>query len=187
MRSHGTQWQVIAAVLAFVTLAGAAGTAVAADSKSKRAPRSQPVPEQVDDFTDPKLSDSVNAERALERKPNDRATHLRAARAYMAEGGDKESNVVAAQGHVVAVLAQSPNDIDALLLAGQTSLLRNDAGSAARYYRAATTAGANNATAFLGLGDALTRLGDEAGANAAFARYRALMNMPPLQAPAVKK
>jgi len=187
MRLHGTQWQVIVAVLAFVTLAGVAGTAVAADSKSKRAPRSQPVPDQVDDVTDPKLSDSVNAERALERRPNDRATHLRAARAYMAEGADKESNLDAVQAHVVAALEQSPNDIDALLLAGQTSLLRKDAGSAARYYRAATTVGANNATAFLGLGDALSRLGDEPGASAAFARYRALMNMPPLQAPAEKK
>lgn len=181
MRRHGYQWKAIAAVIALSNLAGPGDTVYAAEGKSKRPPVMQPVPEQAEDLADPRLTDSVNAERVLAKKPNDRLSHLKAARAQLAEGADSESRVEAAQQHANAILQDHPNDIDALLLAGQTSLLRNDAAGAARYYRAATNAAASNATAFLGLGDALTRLGDESGATAAFARYRALMNMPPLQ------
>jgi cytochrome c-type biogenesis protein CcmH/NrfG len=60
--------------------------------------------------------------------------------------------VEAVHRHALAVLAEHPSDIDALLLAGQTSLLRGDNSAALSYYRAATAADSNNATAFLGLG-----------------------------------
>lgn len=185
MRRHGYALQAIA--IALTAFIGVSGAAFAAESKNKRPPVAQPAPQPAEDLADPRLSDSVNAERALAKKPGDRLSHLKAARAQLAEGADSESRVEAAQQHANAILQDHPNDIEALLLAGQTSLLRNDAASAARYYRAATNVAANNATAFLGLGDALTRLGDESGATAAFARYRVLMNMPPLQRQAGSK
>jgi cytochrome c-type biogenesis protein CcmH/NrfG len=78
------------------------------------------------------------------------------------------------------VLEDNPSDVEALLIAAQSSLLKSDLAGAERYYRAATQADANSATAFLGLGDVLTRSGDEAGATAAFARYRQLRGMPAL-------
>jgi predicted Zn-dependent protease len=128
-----------------------------------------------------KLPDSAKAERLLARKSDDRAGHLQAAKAHLLEGAGTPSHVNAAQQHAMAVLAEHPNDVDALLLAGQTSILKGDAATAARYYQAATAADGNNANAFLGVGDALSRLGDEPGATAAFARYRSLMGMPPIQ------
>jgi hypothetical protein len=126
------------------------------------------------------LPEATRAERAVVRAPGDRNARLRAARAQLAAGADNSSHVEAAQQHALAVLADAPMDIDALLLAGQTSLLKGDAMAAARYYRAATSSQSANAAAFLGLGDALTKLGDETGATAAFARFRALQGMPPL-------
>lgn len=126
------------------------------------------------------LPEATKAERAVVGAPDDRDARLRAARAQLAAGADKNSHVESAQQHALAVLADHPSDIEALLMAGQTSLLKGDATAAARYYRAATLSHSSTAAAFLGLGDALTRLGDELGATAAFARYRELQGMPPL-------
>lgn len=167
-------------------LAAAGLSATAAESTRKKSSPTQPAAE-VEDAALATLPESAKAARALAKRPNDRAARLRAARSELAEGAEMPSRVEAAQQHAFAVLEESPNDIEALLLAGQTSLLKNDARSATRYYRAATLADGSNATAFLGLGDALTRIGDEAGASAAFARYRALMGMPPLQINAERK
>lgn len=184
MRATHPSRAVIATAVALM-LSAASFNATAAESTRKKSP---PTPAaEVEDAALATLSESAKAERALAKKPNDRAAQLRAARSQLAEGAEIPSRVEAAQRHAVAVLEQSPNDMEALLLAGQSSLLKNDARSAVRYYRAATLADANYATAFLGLGDALTRLGDEPGATAAFTRYRALMGMPPLQTDAQRK
>lgn len=131
------------------------------------------------------LPESVRAERTLMDKPNDRAAHLQAARAYLAEGAEIASKVDAARAHALAILEDSPNDIEARLIAGQASLLKGEIAVAVRHYQAATLADPKNASAMLGLGDALSRLGDEAGSTQAFAKYRELMGMPPLQ-PAIK-
>jgi Flp pilus assembly protein TadD len=165
-----------AAVAVLATAAWLAASAAEPAQKKVREPQTQ-----TEDAAAAALSESIKAERALAKKPADRTARLRAARAQLAEGADVPSRVEAANEHALAVLNESPNDAEALLLAGQTSLLKNDARSAARYYRAATLVDAQNATAFLGLGDALTRIGDEAGANDAFRRYRALMGMPPIE------
>jgi hypothetical protein len=141
----------------------------------------QPRETQTEDAASAALPESAKAERALAKKPTDRAARVRAARAELAEGADVPSRVEAAHQHALAVLNESPNDVEALLIAGQTSLLKDDARSAARYYRAATLLDGQSTTAFLGLGDALTRIGDETGATDAFARYRALMGMPPIE------
>jgi Flp pilus assembly protein TadD len=133
------------------------------------------------------LPEAAKAERAVVRSPDDREIRLRAARAQLAAGADESSHVESAQQHALAVLANHPADIDALLMAGQTSLLKGDATAAARYYRAATSSHSSNAAAFLGLGDALTRLGDETGATAAFSRYRELQGMPPLTGSSAQK
>ncbi|MGH8238624.1 MAG: hypothetical protein ACREXP_16605 [Steroidobacteraceae bacterium] len=150
----------------------------AAEPAQKKTPKP---PVEVEDAAAVALPESVKAERAIATKGADRAARVRAARAQLAEGADVPSRVEAAQQHALAVLNEAPNDVEALLLAGQTSLLKSDARSAARYYRAATLVDAKNANAFLGLGDALTRIGDEAGATDAFARYRALMGMPAIE------
>jgi Flp pilus assembly protein TadD len=160
--------------LAMMLMASATVTcAVAADDKA--AAKAEEEIQKSD------LPEAIKAERRLLGKPGDHKMRIEAARAHLAKGADQPTNVDAAQTHVRAVLAENSQDVEALLLAGQTSLLKNDLQGAARYYRAATLAAPNNATAFLGLGDALTRLRDEPGANAAFERYRALRGMPPLQ------
>lgn len=175
---------IIATAVALMLAAASFGATAAEPNRKKSAPT--PAAE-VEDAALATLSESAKAERALAKKPNDRAARLRAARSQLAEGAEIPGRVEAAEQHALAVLQESPKDIEALMLAGQTSLLKNDARSAVRYYRAATLADANHATAFLGLGDALTRLGDEPGATAAFTRYRALMGMPPLQTDAQRK
>jgi cytochrome c-type biogenesis protein CcmH/NrfG len=171
-----------------VALLLAAGGVTSALAQTKQKPR-QPVPPaaEVEDDALTRLPESAKAERALVKKPNDRATRLQAARAQLNEGAETPSRVETAHKHALAVLEEAPSDVEALMIAAQASLLKNDPRSAARYYRAATLVDANNATAFLGLGDALTRMGDETGATAAFARYRALMGMPPVQAEAERK
>lgn len=125
------------------------------------------------------LPASAKAERKAMLRPNDRSARIEAAKAHLAEGADEIANVDAAREHVLAVLAEQPNDAESLLLAGRTSLLKSESAEAARYYRAAIAADPGNASAFLGLGDALTRIGDKTGAAAAFERYRALKGMAP--------
>jgi hypothetical protein len=168
------------AMAATVLLSASSLSATAAQTKQRRPAPAEPATE-IEEVVPATLPESVRAERVLAKNPQDRAARLRAARAQLAEGAEVPSRIEAARHHALAVLAESPNDIEALLLAGQTSLLEKDADAAARYYRAATLADVNNATAFLGLGDALSRLGDDTGATAAFARYRALLGMPALQ------
>lgn len=164
----------MAAAMAFMVIGCATVTcAVAADDKA--AAKAEEELQQSD------LPEAIKAERRLLRKPDDRKMRIEAAKAHLAKGADQPTNVDAAHTHALAVLAENPQDVESLLLAGQTSLLKNDLPGAVRYYRAATLAAPDNATAFLGLGDALTRLRDEPGANAAFERYRALKGMPPLQ------
>lgn len=174
------QPSVIAALAAIVTVA--ATTLDAGAAEKARPPAEEPAaavkPEE--EIVKSSLPDAAKAERKVLIKPSDRKARIEAARAHLAQGADKPSNVDAAQAHVFAVLEENPNDVESLLLAGQTSLLKNDVQSAARYYRAATLVAPDNSSAFIGLGDALTRLGDEPGANAAFERYRALKGMPPL-------
>lgn len=177
----------VAALAGCLVMQWSGTTTYAAEAQRKRVIRPPAVVEEErTDESAAAFPESVRAERALVKKPRDRQARLQAARARLAEGADNASNVEAARNHATQVLADNPNDLEALLLAGQTSILKNDLAAAANYYRQATLANANSAPAFLGLGDVLTRLGDEPGATAAFARYRSLMGMPPLvtQAPA---
>jgi Flp pilus assembly protein TadD len=171
----------LAAVSAVLALA-AAQNVQAAEGKARR-PLSPPAPLEASTVNSGvQLPQSVKAERELVRSPGNRDVQLEAARAHLAEGANIPSRVLVAYTHALAVLEDNPADVEALLLAGQTSLLKGDAASAVRYYRAATQADSGNASAFLGLGDALGRQGDEPGATAAFARYRELTGMPPLPA-----
>lgn len=159
---------------------------VAAPPSDAAAPRSTTEQSQTDGDASKRQPNSARAERTLASKPKDRTAHLQAARAHLAEGAENASKVDAAQAHAVAILQDHPNDTEALLLAGHTSVLKNDAASAARYYRTATLSDPKNPSAFLGLGDALLRMGDETGSTQAFATYRALMGMPALQSDAKK-
>jgi Flp pilus assembly protein TadD len=174
------------AVTVFACLWFAASVSDAAEVRPSSKRPTAPADEVGADESLKGLPESMRAERTLARKPKDRTAHLQAARAHLAEGAEIGSKVEAAQAHALAVLEDSPNDIEARLIAGQTSLLRGEIAAAVRHYQAAALADPKNASAVLGLGDALSRLGDEAGSTQAFAKYRELKGMPPLQ-PAVKK
>lgn len=169
------------ATLALAMVVVATATGMSAVERTWEAPETAAVAVNPDEeIMKSALPDAAKAERKVMRRPSDRKTRIEAAKARLTEGADQQANVDAAQAHVLAVLAENPNDVESLLLAGQTSVLKNDFQAAARYYRAATLVAPDNASAFIGLGGALTRLGDEAGASAAFARYRALNGMAPL-------
>jgi predicted Zn-dependent protease len=127
---------------------------------------------------------SVSAERALagaRGEEDGTAARLDAARAYLAEGVDSPSKLNAAQRHLGALLKRQPANAEALLLAGQIEMLRSKWRAAATYYRRATAAAPSDPTGYLGLGDALTRLGDEEGAARAFAAFRAASGMEPIE------
>ncbi len=123
---------------------------------------------------------SVKAERELLTKPDDAKLHLEAARAYLAASDASPSKRDAAATHVQRALAKNPNDVDALILMGQIELQGNRPAVAALHLQNAARLAPDNPTARLSLGDALTRLGDETGASAAFAEYRRIMGMPSL-------
>jgi cytochrome c-type biogenesis protein CcmH/NrfG len=171
---------IVAALSAVLAVGVAMSVAVAAERV--RAADGKPVMTPEEEIQKSNLPAATKAERKLLLHPGDRKTRLEAARAHLAAGADKQANVDAAQTHALAVLAENPQDVESLMLAAQTSLLKNDPQSAVRYYRTVTLVAPDNSAAFLGLGDALTRLRDEPGANVAFARYRSLKGMPPLQA-----
>lgn len=166
-----------AAFGACLVLAEVVAQAAQGESKSKTSAATQ----SDGDASTATLPDFVKAERQVAKNPHDKKARLAAARAQLAQGAESSSRVEAAQQHVEAVLAENPNDFDALMLAGQTSLLKADASAAARYYQAATAANSRSASAFLAWGDALSRLGDEPGSSAAFAKYRELMGMQAVQ------
>jgi cytochrome c-type biogenesis protein CcmH/NrfG len=177
---HAKPPRALVAVLGAIVAVAAIVPRVDAAEKARPAAEPAAAANPDDEIMKSNLPDAVKAERKLMRKPSDRKARIDAAKANLAQGADEPSNVDAAQAHVLAVLAENPNDVESLLLAGQTSLLKSDLQAAARYYRAATLVAPDNASAFLGLGDALTRLRDEPGANAAFERFRALKGMAPL-------
>ena len=184
MRNNLSFRLLTAAVLAYLWFAAPISGASESRASSKRP--TSPADEAGADESRKDLPESVRAERTLVDEPNDRRAHLQAARAHLAEGAEIASKVEAAQTHALAVLEDSPNDIEARLIAGQTSLLKGEIAVAVRHYQAVTLADPKNASAMLGLGDALSRLGDEAGSTQAFAKYRELMGMAPLQ-PATEK
>lgn len=124
---------------------------------------------------------SVQAERALARGAGSLEAHLEAARAYLAESIDTPSKRAKARKHIGTVLKRQPNNAEALLIAGQIEMLSADWKQAARYFRRATVMAPNNPAAHLALGDALSRLGDEEGAAAAFAAFRAASGMQPIE------
>lgn len=123
---------------------------------------------------------SVKAERELLKNPDDAKLHLEAARAYLAEADSSPSKRDAAAAHVQRALEKNSSDVDALILMGQIELQRNRPAVAALHLQNAARLAPDNPTAQLSLGDALSHVGDEAGASAAFAEYRRIMGMPPL-------
>lgn len=122
----------------------------------------------------PELPESVKAERVIAESPEDRDAHLTAAQLYIREGSNIQSKREAAKEHLAAILSANPNDEEALLLFGLISIQDGKPDSAATYYRRAITANKNSLSGYMGLGDALTRQGDEKGASDAFDHVRQL-------------
>ena len=114
---------------------------------------------------------AVRYERLHHRQPKNLEIRLQLAKSYQLRG-----QLDQAEAHAKAILTHKPNHLGALLLMGQLSARHERWQAAHDYYERAAKADASDATAQLGLGNALTHLGDEEGASAAFARYQTLTN-----------
>lgn len=117
---------------------------------------------------------SIRNERLLARSPGNHDAHMDAARAYLNSGSSIASKRRAAMAHVDEVLKAYPGDVEALLLGAQIQNLDGRYDIAANYYRSAIAANGNDPRSWLGLGDALSRLGDASGADLAFQKFREL-------------
>lgn len=122
------------------------------------------------------VPESVKAERAILLNPYDRIAHLSAARSYIEEGFGVKSKQKAAKSHLKKLLLSNPNDLDALLLAGQLRLMEGNLEFAMEYYKKATSISPNDPRAYLGLGDVFNRLNNEVAAAEAFEKFRILSN-----------
>jgi tetratricopeptide (TPR) repeat protein len=137
-------------------------------------------PPSMEPSDSPPVLQSRDAERELRTRPNDSTMRLATAQAYLAEADASPSKREAAARHVQVLLERSPNDFNALLLMGQIELQKGRPAVAVVHLQNAASLAPNEASVQLTLGDALTSLGDSAGAAAAFAHYRRIMGMAPL-------
>jgi hypothetical protein len=117
----------------------------------------------------------------------DGADPLKVAEAYLLEAQSSPSKLDSAWAHVSGVLTQNPSNVRALLLAGQIGMLRGQPSQAQVHYQAATVADPSSASAFLGLGQSWSRLGNEEQAGKAYGEYRRLRGLAPLQTAANSK
>ena len=150
-------------------------TAVLADPATR-------APTTMEPSDSPPVLSSREAERELRARPTDSNLRLATAEAYLAEADASPSKREAAARHVQVLLERSPNDVNALLLMGQIELQRNRAAVAVAHLQNAASLAPNEASVQLTLGEALTSVGDSAGAAAAFAHYRRILGMAPLPA-----
>jgi Flp pilus assembly protein TadD len=125
-------------------------------------------------------------ERKLQLAPDSSAERLKAAEAYILEAGESPSKLDAAAEHVNAVLQSSPGNVTALLLAGRINMMKNQPSLAQASYQAAAAADPTNASAFLGLGESWSRLGNEEQASASYREYRRLIGLPPISTAAAE-
>lgn len=123
-------------------------------------------------------------EAALERKilidPTDVPARLALAKEYLQAPERLRSQVDAAQEQLAEALRQDPGNAEAAKLSGFAAVREGQYTQAATFYRLAVQANPSDALAQLALGGALDALGDTAGADAAYAAYRQLEQMPPV-------
>jgi len=110
-------------------------------------------------------------QRLLHDEPGNVTYRVRLAGSYEISGQPKQ-----AEAHAGEVLKQDSRNVDALLMMGRLSGRRQDWATAKSYYEKAVQADRQEPTAFLGLGQALSELGDDAAADVAFEEYRRLVD-----------
>ena len=108
-------------------------------------------------------------------QPGKAAPKVMAARAYEAIG-----DLDAARTAATEALARETNNIDAMQLLARLAAREENWGEALAHLRRAALLEPNNATTQLALGQALEKLGDRAGSDAAYAAYRATEGMKPV-------
>lgn len=112
-------------------------------------------------------------EKLLRRQPNKVALRARLAESYEISGDLEQARANAGE-----VLKQRDNDVGALLVMGRIHGRQQDWGAAKVYYERAVIVDRANASAHLGLSQALMALGDGAGAERALRAYKKLTNIP---------
>jgi Flp pilus assembly protein TadD len=175
---------------ALCAVGGGLRSASAADPKSSRkAPAVTPADRPSVADSDPApgtMPEAARVERIAMKRPADKAAHLAAARHYLEQSYGADSRLEDASRHVSAVLAAEPSNFDALLLAGDIANRQHRPDVAAQHYSKATLAKPDSKEALLSLAGALDQSGDHAGADAAYAKFRALNGMRPLPADETK-
>lgn len=118
--------------------------------------------------------------RALEKGAAGESERLNAAKIYLERSRGSGAFLIDAQRNVDAVLAENPDSSEGLLLGGHIAKSKGEFAQAARYYRHAASVDPRNPEIYLVLGESLQRLGDEAAADIAYEKFRALRGMAPL-------
>lgn len=117
-------------------------------------------------------SDAIaHYQKQLRSNPDDNDQRMQLAEAYEMRG-----DVGRAKEQALKVIANDRNNSAALILLGRISSHEQDWTKAKVYYQRAVRVDKANAEAYLGLGQALMELGDEAEADAAFGDYRRIID-----------
>ena len=112
---------------------------------------------------------AIGYARALKDQPTNLEIKTKLAASYHYQG-----QLPQAEGLLNEVLEVDKNNMPALLELGQIRSQQQNWEAAQALYQRAIDAAPDNATAYLGLGNALMQLGDESSADAAFASYQTL-------------
>ena len=116
---------------------------------------------------------AVQYQQLLQNAPDHKENRVKLAESYEFIG-----KLELAEKHAARVLERYPKSTEAILLMGRIRGRQEDWAESRAYYEEAVKADNNNASAHLGLGQALMRLGDEAAADTAFEEYRRLTEVP---------
>jgi len=107
--------------------------------------------------------------------PKKAAPKVKAARAYEATGDLQASRTAASEA-----LAREGNNVEAMQVLARLAVREENWGEAAAHLRRAAQLDPNNAATQLALGQALGKIGDQEGSDAAYAAYRSLQGMKPM-------
>jgi tetratricopeptide (TPR) repeat protein len=99
-------------------------------------------------------------------------------RMKLAESYELSGKLELAEEHATKVLGGNRKNTEALLLMGRIRGRHEDWAGSKAYYDQAVKADKNDASAYLGLGQALMQLGEDDSAESAFTEYRRLTDVP---------
>lgn len=111
--------------------------------------------------------------RVLAADPANQQAHLRLANYYL---GLRQYDD--AMAHAKAVLDQSAQSIEALMIFGLCHATRDESAKAQSYFEQIIALDPRNVGAYYGLGVVMKQSGDSVGSEAAFAKFRSFSGMP---------